>query len=94
MVTTAGGGVWEEQYAVKGAADVLDDVAGKQTKSINALRNEVKQTFANVGKRIVIVLDDLDRLRADEDPGHDATRATRRRSSEQSLSPRLRPASR
>ncbi len=48
--------------AAKGAADIL---AGDQ-KSIKALRSEVKKAFSAIGKRIVIVLDDLDRLRGDE----------------------------
>ncbi len=52
--------------AAKDAADALGALAGKQTKSIGTLRHEMKEAFAKVDKRIVIVLDDLDRLRADE----------------------------
>src|SRR5262249_34832101 len=57
-----GGALGKSAEAAQGAAGVL---AG-DAKSIKALRSEVKKAFASIGKRIVIVLDDLDRLRADE----------------------------
>jgi predicted KAP-like P-loop ATPase len=49
---------------LKDAGEAADALARKQ--SLKTLRADVKQAFTKLGKRIVIVLDDLDRLRADE----------------------------
>jgi hypothetical protein len=62
-VGTAGDVLGKIGDAAKGAADLLE---AKDTTSINSLRADVKKAFLSIGKRVVIVLDDLDRLRADE----------------------------
>jgi len=62
VVGAAGGVLGKSAEAAKGVADTLDN----ETRSIKALRSEVKKAFSSIGKRVVIVLDDLDRLRADE----------------------------
>lgn len=61
-------GDWLEKTGetAKDTAGLLDEMAGQQGRSIQALRSDVKEAFKKVGKRIVIVLDDLDRLRSDE----------------------------